>query len=377
MTTDSVTIVGNHRTRHEAEKSFETVGALPKRYGTQSEIGEGAMGQVFCVRDRTLNREIAMKVLKRSIASDELIKRFHVEAQIGGQLEHSGLLPVYDLGQDSEGNEFFTMRIVSRHQTLEDIISKLQSGDAESHKRFTMEERVQIIIRIADTLSYVHDRGVIHRDVKPANILISDAGDIYLVDFGVAMLCESNSDGAVTTTINEKSVEEGELAGTLLYMSPEQLLGEDFVGAKSDVYSLCAVAYELFSGTHYLGKEPPSSYLAILSAVLDDTRVDAEKHWDEYRKSRVPRQLSRILRWGLEKDRSSAIPTSDALNRALRAWLTGRAPVVCPGTLIQRCLRSWAGAIDRRPVLTPLVSIAGASIGIYCLLYTTLGLLLA
>ena len=377
MVRDSVTIVGKHGTQRGEGKSIATSRTQLRRYGTQSEIGEGGMGHVYSVRDRTLNREIAMKVLKKSVASDDFIKRFHVEAQIGGQLEHSGLLPLYDLGQDSEGNEFFTMRIVPRHQTLEDIIGKLQSGDEECHRRFTMEERVQIIICIADTLSYVHDRGVIHRDIKPANILIGDGGDVYLVDLGVAVLQSSNLDDAVTTTIGQEPVDEDELVGTLLYMSPEQLLGEKNIGVMSDVYSLSVVAYELFCGRHYLGKEPPSAYLAILSAVLEDKRVDAEKHWDEHRRSRVPRQLSRILRWGLKKDRQTAIPSSDALSRALRAWQEGRAPVVCPGTLIQRCLGKWAAAIDRRPVFTPLVSIAGVSVALFCLVYTTLGLLSA
>lgn len=369
---DRITLPGHRRKGTVPDRTSENVSENDPsiRYGTQVEIGAGAMGDVFRVRDSTLNREVAMKVLKKSIASKDSVNRFHVEAQIGSQLEHSGLLPIHDLGQNEEGSDFFTMRYVPAHQTLEKIIEKLREGDPESHERFCMEERVQIIVRIADTLSYIHQRGVLHRDIKPANILIGDSGDVYLVDLGVATLRGSDNGDTVTTTVQENAVEEGELVGTVLYMSPEQLLGEKFIDAASDVYSLSAVAYEFFSTHHYLGKKPPSSYFPILTAVLEEDRIDAERYWDPHRKNRVPRQLSRILRRGLNKKRESALKSADELGAALRAWLEGRAPIVCPGTFIQRCLGWWSRAIDRYPVIAPVLTLTSVSIVAFCALFT-------
>ncbi len=343
------------------------------RYGDQSEIGAGGMGRVFRVHDHNLNREVAMKVLRTDLANSALVRRFHVEAQIGGQLEHPGLLPVHDLGHDDEGNAFFTMRYVAEHETLSAIIARLLAGDEHTHAIYTLERRIHIIQRVGNALSYAHQRGVVHRDVKPDNILIGANGEVYLADWGVATLMQPQSQSeageTIETSIEEQPLPDGALIGTLLYMSPEQLLGERFIGPRSDVYGLCAVAYEFLCLHHYLGETPPSTHVSILDAVIYGERVAAESYLHP-QNLRVPRQLSRLLRWGLQTDREAAFATADELSAALQAWVEGKAPIVCPGTFIQRGLTHWGRAIDRRPVLVPTLSLGFAAVTIACVVFT-------
>lgn len=340
-----------------------------ERYGEQAEIGKGGMGRVFRVHDHNLNREVAMKVLRKDLANNDLVRRFHVEAQIGGQLEHPGLLPIHDLGHDDDGNAFFTMRYVAEHETLSAIISRLRDGDESTHALYTMERRIHIIQRVVNALSYAHQRGVVHRDIKPDNILIGANGEVYLADWGVATLIKSKTDETVETSIEERPLPEGSLVGTLLYMSPEQLLGEHNVGPRSDVYGLCAVTYEFFCLHHYLGETPPSTHVSILDSVIYGDRVDAESYLHP-QNLRVPRQLSRILRWGLQKDREAAFTSADELSAALQAWVEGKAPIVCPGTFIQRMLTHWGRAIDRRPVLVPVLSLSLVAMALACVAFT-------
>lgn len=330
------------------------------RYAQHEEIGRGGMGCVYRVKDQDLNRNIAMKVLTQISHDPESMKRFVAEAQISGQLEHPGLLPIHDFGLNAEGEAFFTMRYVPHHETLHDIIHRLRDGDVKTHKQYSIERRVHIIQQVCEALSYAHARGVIHRDIKPSNIIIGDDGEIYLADWGVACLLESGA-GAVSTTTVEEEVDENLLIGTPLYMSPEQLLGDGEITPSSDVYSLCAVAYELFSLHHYLGMDMASNYHSIINALVCENFTDAEDHLQSLN-GRVPRQLSRILRKGLQSDRETALDSAQALHRALQRWVEGNAPVVCPGTMIQYGLGRWSRAIDRWPVLMPAISLVLAGL---------------
>jgi serine/threonine-protein kinase len=331
------------------------------RYGERREIGRGGMARVYQVLDRDLNRNVAMKVLSCGKLDRDSEFRFVAEAQISGQLEHPALLPIHDIGIDNDGRSYFTMRYVRRHETLVDVIELLKAGNQEAHEIYTMKRRVQIIQRVCDALTYAHRRGVVHRDIKPSNILIGDTGEIYLADWGVACLLAQAHEDSIDTNLSKKPDDEGKIVGTPLYMSPEQLLATGEVTAKTDVYSLCAVAYELFSLTHYLGPNPPGSELTIYETITDLPRIDAE-HYIHPVGGRVPRQLSRVLRHGLQHDRSVALATAEDFEDALQRWVEGTAPVVCPGTFIQSWLGLISRAIDRRPVAFPifLIVLGGA-----------------
>jgi serine/threonine-protein kinase len=315
------------------------------------------MGRVYQVLDKDLNRNVAMKVLSCGKLDRDSEFRFVAEAQISGQLEHPALLPIHDIGIDGDGRSFFTMRYVPEHETLEDVIELLKAGNQQAHEIYTMKRRVQIIQRVCDALTYAHLRGVVHRDIKPSNILIGDTGEIYLADWGVACLLSRGDEDSVDTNLSHGPDDEGKLIGTPLYMSPEQLAASGNITAKSDVYSLCAVTYELLTLNHYLGPTPPLSALTIYETITGCPRIDAE-HYIHPVGGRVPRQLSRVLRHGLQHDRSAAIASTADLEAALQRWVEGTAPIVCPGTFIQSWLGRISRAIDRRPVAFPIFMIA-------------------
>jgi serine/threonine-protein kinase len=347
------------RTRRLGVPAVETArvhGTTPRsneRYADAVEVGRGGMGRVYRVKDQDLNRNVAMKVLSPEMSRDSA-ERFSGEAQISGQLEHPSILPIHDVGVTAEGRAFFTMRYVQRHRTLAEIIQRLVYSDQEAHSVYTFERRVQIIQKVCDALSYAHQRGVIHRDVKPSNIIVGDNGEVYLADWGLAKVVESHDD-SVDSTIDIEPTAQGAIAGTPAYMSPEQFVGEEGLTQKTDVYSLCAVAYEFLTLRHYLGDVDESNFYAMMDATLMGPRKDAEDHFDP-QNGRVPRQLSRILRKGLQTDRGAGIETSRELDLLLQQWLEGRAPVVCPGTLIQSYLGRLSRWIDHRPTLAPVLT---------------------
>ncbi len=377
------------------------------RYAPEGEVGRGGMGKVLRVRDRDLNRAVAMKVLLRG-DDGAALERFLAEAQITGQLEHPAVLAVHDVGLDADGAAFFTMRLAEGHEPLDRVIERLRAGDPATHREWTFERRVAVVQRVAQALHYAHRRGVLHRDVKPSNVLVGPFGEVFLVDWGVATLMEpvapaaggaatrqdapapcgavpatcavpaggsagaggaagggASGDAAVAAPAAPVRAElpadeEGSWAGTLAYMAPEQVLGaQGELGAPTDVYALSALLYELLSLHYYLG-ELEGKVSDVVAAILRRRPLDAEAYWHRVN-GRVPRALSRICRRGLQKRPADRWRSAEELARALQAWLEGRAPVVCPGTAIQRGLAGYLRWIDRRPTLAPAVTIAAAA----------------
>ena len=337
-----------------------------EKYVVQTEVGRGAMGRVLAVRDRDLNRDVAMKVMLPRESSPHLVERFVDEAQITGQLEHPNVLPVHDFGANAEGELYFTMKYVKEHENLANVIEMLRKGDAGYHERYSFERRVQIIQDVCHALSYAHARGVVHRDVKPANIIIGTTGEVFLADWGVAKV-KATDDGSKTivtrpvmTTRDESSTVAGAIIGSLGYMSPEQLESRhDEVDARADVYGLCAVLYELLSLHHYLDPIEEKTPAAVLERVRAGKVRPASGYWSR-RNGRVPRMLAKICEHGLTFDRARRIPDTRSLEHELQRWLEGRGVIVCPGTAIQRVLCGVIRIIDAHPFLAPTIAIGGS-----------------
>ena len=330
--------------------------AKTDRYVVREEVGRGGMGKVMRVEDQDLNREVAMKVLLLDKVDGEQVGRFIEEAQISSQLEHPNMLPVHDFGVNPDGQLFFTMKYVRGHQDLASLIDRLRDGDQEAFARYTFERRVQIIQQVCHALHYAHERGVLHRDIKPSNIVVGEHGEVYLVDWGVAKIVAPETERKVKGTGRIAHTEQGTWLGTPAYMAPEQVLGRPGeLDARTDVYALCAVLYELLTLNYYLGNVG-EEMTDLVGAILNRNPPDAED-WFDPLNGRVPRALSRILRAGLKKRKADRFQSAKELNEALQAWLEGNAPVVCPGTAIQRGLAGYIRLIDRRPVLLPAVTI--------------------
>ncbi len=223
-----------------------------QRFEDQGEIAQGGMSSVRKVFDRLVLREVAMKILKPSRSFDELA-RFIEEAQITGQLDHPNIVPIHDIEMDDKGLPTrFTMKLV-RGQTLHALLGA-QIGQELAAER--LEELLQIFLKICDAIAFAHSRGVIHRDLKPSNIMIGSHGQVYVMDWGVAMLrhaerpSQTGDSSALRGTAAETLPEApGTLAGTPSYMAPEQAQGRvTDIDERTDVYGLGGILYQMLTG---------------------------------------------------------------------------------------------------------------------------------
>src|SRR5437763_1541658 len=193
------------------------------RYQLFGEIARGGMGAILRGRDVDLGRDVAVKVLlEKHVGRPEVARRFLEEAQIGGQLQHPGVVPVYDVGKFGE-RPFFTMKLV-KGQTLAQVLAELAD---HTHDR---PHLLSIALQVAQALAYAHAKRVIHRDLKPANIMVGAFGEVQVMDWGLAkVLGAAETDAAVHTLRSESGEAEsqaGSIKGTLAYMAPEQARGE-------------------------------------------------------------------------------------------------------------------------------------------------------
>ncbi|HZJ00857.1 MAG TPA: protein kinase [Gemmatimonadaceae bacterium] len=206
--------------------------ALADRYRIERELGVGGMAVVYLAHDIRHNRQIALKVIKPGLAAAVGAQRFLREIQVTANLQHPHILALYDSGV-ADGVLYYVMPLV-QGQSLRERLTR--------EERLTVEETIRIVTQVAGALDFAHRQGVIHRDIKPENILFHD-GEALLADFGIALAMGNAGDGRITET--------GLSIGSPLYMSPEQAMGDRDVDARSDIFSLAAVTYEM------LGGEPP------------------------------------------------------------------------------------------------------------------------
>ena len=251
------------------------------------------MGIVYRAKDRRLKRQVAIKLLPPELAfRSEIKSRFLREAETAAQLSHPNIVPIYTV-DEQEGLVFFVMAYVSG----DNLAKRL-------HERgvLTVDETRRVLREVADALAYAHDRGVVHRDIKPDNILLDQtSGRPLVTDFGIARAMDSEGDSRLTAT--------GMAIGTPAYMSPEQAAGEREIDGRSDLYSLGILGYQMLTG------EPPfvaGSTPAMLVKHISERPIPVEQ-----RRTDVPQDLARSVMMLLEKDPANRFPTASALVAAL------------------------------------------------------------
>jgi hypothetical protein len=253
--------------------------ARSERYRVEGELGRGGMGIVLSVWDDELRRGVAMKVV-RTLDSDpdehggsELrLARFLEEARVTAQLDHPGIVPVHELGLDQEGRPYFTMRRV-RGRTFEAVLDDV----AQARNGWTPMRAFDVIIRVVEALSYAHAKGVVHRDIKPDNVIVGDFGEVYLMDWGIAKVTgrEEARSGvqelrAAPRVAAATQTADGDVLGTPSYMSPEQAEGRHAeLGQRADVYAVGALLYRLLAGhAPYRGSGLDTDAISVWRAVL-------------------------------------------------------------------------------------------------------------
>ncbi len=241
-------------------------------------LARGGLGEVFVARDGRLNREVAIKLIEDSQAADPQSRaRFLLEAEITGGLEHPGIVPVYALGENSDGRLFYAMRLV-HGETLKERIRRFHNAGSISRQPVPFRQLLNHFVRICDIVAYAHSRGVLHRDLKPSNVMLGKFGETLVVDWGLAKPIEPSADSPAAVLeevklrpISGSSVKgtmHGATLGTPQYMSPEQALGQlDRVGRVSDVYSLGATLYCILTGS------PPLAEINDVGAVLSRVAI--------------------------------------------------------------------------------------------------------
>ena len=282
------------------------------RFRIEKGIGQGGMGIVYRAYDTVLQRPVALKLLGTHLSgNDQALARFRREAETLMRLKHSNIALVYDFGEH-EGRPYIAMEWVDG-RTLKDIL--------QEEKKMPLARGLHILEQIASALDYAHRHGIIHRDIKPANILIDEHDHATLVDFGVAWWDEEPS---LTTT--------GVIVGTPLYMSPEQLLGQPLDG-RSDLYSLAAIAYEMFGGSPPFGGHETSTPAVIHQQLYLPPPPLIEQN------PAMPTHVGQALEKALSKLPADRFATGADFIRALRAR---PAPKTLP-SFFRRKKTLWAG----------------------------------
>src|SRR6266498_4491832 len=319
----------------DGEASEPTIARMLKDFGDYEllqEIGRGGQGVVYRARQKSLNRLVALKVIGLSHwATEAHVKRFRLEAEAAASLNHPCIVPIYEVGE-RDGACYFSMGLVEGGQL--DAVAKREP--------IPIRHAAELIAKLARTVSYAHEHRILHRDIKPGNILLDATGEPHLTDFGLARLVETES--TVTRTM--------EVLGTPSYMAPEQAVGNNAgLSSATDVYGLGAVFYQLLTG------HPPFAGGTTFETVrlVLDTEPRQPRLWNP----KVDRDLATICLKCLDKDPQRRYSSAVALAEDLERWLKHE-PIRARRTGIFTGGRKW---VRRNPTIAVLVVALAAAIG--------------
>jgi serine/threonine protein kinase/Tfp pilus assembly protein PilF len=335
----------------------EDIDWVPRRIGHYEivrVVGAGGMGVVYEARQENPARTVALKVIRPGLASAHVLRRFLYEAAILGRLQHPGIACIYEAGtaeiESEQGpatrRSFFAMEFV-RGKSLKTHASE---------RKLSIRERLQLVARICDAVQHAHQKGVIHRDLKPKNILVDASGQPKVLDFGIARAVDASARTATWET------HAGQLIGTLPYMSPEQVVGDPAeIDTRSDVYALGVILYELLAG------EPP--YKLDSKSIPEAARVIHDQQ--PPRLGSINRDLrgeiETIVTKALEKDKNHRYQSVLALATDIRRFLGGE-PIEAKSDsgwyLLRKTLARYRAAVGIAAWFLVLITAAAIALGI-------------
>jgi serine/threonine-protein kinase len=335
-----------------AGASSDAIRPLEGRFALCSKLGRGGMAEVFAARDSMLNREVAVKVL--ATETNIGLARFVREAQVTAQLAHPNVVPVYGLEETDQGNPALTMKLI-RGDTFTEYLKKCSSvvGTPDyDHERHGLNGRIEHFLRVCDAISYSHSRGVVHRDLKPDNLMIGAYGEVYVMDWGIARLLDEQEDESALAEFEvtlgsadkpsdtqEMKTQVGAMMGTPIYMPPEQAHGKN-VGPQSDQFALGMVLFEMLT---YSSPREIKSRSELLEKVKSGAR---DSFSDATQGEPIPLALQAIVDRATSKEPADRYPSVQEFSDDLRRYVHGEEVRARPDNL----LRSLWRRVQRHPV---------------------------
>jgi serine/threonine protein kinase len=299
------------------------------KYRLEARLGEGGMGEVWHALNLQLDAPVALKLIRSGLDHALLGQRLKREARAAAKLGHPAIVRIFDVGESELGDPFIVMELLTGHSLAELLATE---------QRLAAVRGVQLLLPVADALSSAHEKGIIHRDIKPDNIFIALEGQQLrpkLLDFGIAKL-------SGLAALESKMTQAGTVVGSPEYMSPEQARGSDDLDQRSDVWSFCVVLYETLSGCAPFSA---TNYHALLRRIVEDEPTPLPALWAS------DQRLWEIVQRGLAKDVEQRYRSMTELGRALSAWLISQGVFedVCGGSLEARWMLQNSDASQRPP----------------------------
>ena len=296
---------------------------IHKRLVTRQQFEQGGMSLLMEAVDTNLMRRVAVKILREDKNKDEYeLGRMVMEAQLTAQLDHPNIVPIYELGLDKKKRLFFTMKKVIG-KPLHELINEKELPARTDKDIFRL---IRIMLKVCDAVSYAHNKGVFHRDLKPDNIMVGNYGQVYLMDWGIAHVKQNGNSAASILDIPEvkkrkcygiREEKKGNVVGTPCYMSPEQACGDpEIIDERSDIFSLGAILYEILTGEFPIpGKSLREMQINAKNCEFPppDERVDFP----------LPVGLVRITMKAMSKDPADRYQTVEELKDDLESFLEG------------------------------------------------------
>jgi len=280
---------------------------ISRRLELHGTIGEGGMGIVRLGTQRTLDRRVAVKTLKKGAKSERATIKLLREAWITGSLEHPNVVPVYDVALEEDGSPLVVLKKIEG-TGWESLMHDAAAVRQRLREDDLLEWNLRVLLQVCNAVHFAHSRGVLHRDLKPENVMVGEFGEVYLVDWGIAVSLEDDGSGRLPLASDAK-----DMAGTPLYMAPEMLGGPvSRLSERTDVYLLGALLYEIVAG------EPPhqgETLMELVAQIVDSNPMIPDE---------VPDELRVVIRRAMDPDPHGRFETAEQLRIALQGFLQHR-----------------------------------------------------